>query len=137
MEHANESSLFEQLGGEAGIGAWVDRFYDRIAAHPLLAPLFPDDLGLSKEKQAAFFVQFFGGPPRYNERFGQPWLRYRHRHVRIGPAERDAWLSLALEALREGGAEAALVEQVEARLAPMAENMVNHHPEKRDSYYFN
>ena len=44
----------------------------------------------------AFFVEFFGGPPLYSERYGQPFLRFRHRKVKIGQPERDAWMALLM-----------------------------------------
>ncbi|MBI3992013.1 MAG: globin [Candidatus Lambdaproteobacteria bacterium] len=137
MAETPPAPLMGALGGEAGIRAWVDRFYDAIAAHALLAPLFPPDLSPSRDKQFAFFVQFFGGPPLYEQRYGKAFLRFKHRHVRIGAPERDAWMELLLSALRDGGAAADLVDQVEARVAPLANAMINHHPEKQDAYFFN
>lgn len=134
---APAAPLIEALGGEAGIHAWVERFYARIGADPLLAPLFPADLAESREKQYAFFVQLFGGPPLYEQRYGKAFLRFKHRHARIGRAERDAWMSHLLQALREGGATLAVLSAVISRVAPLADAMINHHPERKDAYYFN
>jgi hemoglobin len=126
----------QRLGGEVGIARWVERFYAKVAQEPLLAPMFPD-LERAREKQEAYFVEFFGGPKRYTERHGKAFLRYKHRHLRIGRPERDAWMRLALESLREAlDADAALVEAVERRLAPIADAMVNHDPQRHDAYYF-
>lgn len=137
MSESETRGAFERLGGEAGIRAWVDRFYGRIARHPLLAGLFPADLSESRDKQFAFLVQFFGGPPLYNERYGRPFLRFLHRHVRIGPAERDAWMEALLASLRETVDDEAMIGHVERKIAPIADNMVNHHPGRTDAYYFN
>ena len=137
MAETPPAPLLDALGGEAGIRAWVNRFYDAIAAHDLLAPLFSRDIAESREKQFAYFVQFFGGAPLYEQRYGKAFLRFKHRHVRIGPPERDAWMGLLLAALRAGGAAEELVAQVQARMAPLANAMINHHPEKQDAYYFN
>ncbi len=137
MAHENKAPLIDALGGEDGIHAWVERFYDSIATDALLAPLFPRDLRASREKQFAFFVQHFGGAPLYEQRYGKAFLRYKHRHVRIGRPERDAWMALVLAALRATGASEQVVAAVEARLAPLADAMINHHAEQRDAYYFN
>ena len=126
-----------RLGGEPGIRRWVDRFYDKVAADPRLAPLFPKDLTASRDKQAAYFVEFFGGPPLYTQAHGPPYLRFKHRKAKIGRPERDAWMELLTESLREETGDEALVEAVAARVGPIADHMVNHHPEKKDAQFFN
>ena len=125
------------LGGEPGIRRWVDRFYDQVPADPLLAPLFPPDLTASRDKQAAFFVEFFGGPPLYTQQHGPAFLRFKHRKAKIGVPERDAWMRLMLSSLREQGADEDLIARVKERLDPVATHMINYHPEQKDAYYFN
>jgi hemoglobin len=96
-------TLFERVGGAPFFTDLVNRFYLGVAGDPLLRPLYPDDLAESAEHLALFLVQYWGGPPTYNERRGHPRLRMRHAPFVIGPAERDAWLrhiSGALEELR-------------------------------------
>src|SRR3989304_5382204 len=101
MIAGDETSVLERLGGEEAVQRCVTAFYDAIARDPLLAPLFSSDLTLRREQQFAFFVQFLGGPARYSEAFGRPFLRYLHRKVRNGQEERDAWMRLLLQSLRE------------------------------------
>ena len=137
MENPKPAPLLEELGGEAGIQRWMERFYERIAAHELLAPLFTADITVSRDKQVAFMTEFFGGPPRYSERYGKAFLRFKHRHLRIGRPERDAWMGLLMTTLKETGAEQPLAAEVERRVTPLADAMINHHPEKKDAYYFN
>ena len=79
----------------------VDNFYDRVAADPLLRPLFPPGFREPKERLALFLAQYFGGPAIYSEQRGHPRLRMRHLPFRIGRAERDAWLGHMLAALEE------------------------------------
>ena len=139
---SNETSaakppLVERLGGEAGIRQWVDRFYDAVPDDPVLAPLFPEDLTVSREKQGAYFLEFFGGPPAYSQTFGRPFMRYLHRNVKIGQAERDAWMEGMMAALRAEQNDAELLGAVAERLGPMATQMINHHPARKDSYFFN
>lgn len=100
-ETSATSPDLERLGGEAGIRRWVDRFYDQVPASPLLGLLFPPDLTGSRDKQWAFFVEFFGGTPLYTERYGPAFLRFKHRKARIGQLERDAWMDLMLASLRQ------------------------------------
>lgn len=132
---AQQPLALERFGGEEGIARWVRRFYALVAEEPLLAPMF-DDLERARTKQEAYFVEFFGGPRRYTERYGRAFLRFKHRQFRIGRPERDAWMRLALASLRETGADEALVAAVESKLAPIADAMINHDPERHDAYYF-
>jgi hemoglobin len=80
------------VNGEKFFVDLVDRFYLGVAGDPLLRPLYPDDLTEPKRHLALFLVQYWGGPPTYNEERGHPRLRMRHVPFVIGPAERDAWL---------------------------------------------
>jgi hemoglobin len=137
MQSPRPTPFLERLGGAPGIRRWVERFYDKVAKHPLLGPLFPRDLRESREKQFRYFVEFFGGPPLYTEAHGPPYLRFKHRKVKIGEPERDAWLALLLESLREETSDESLVGEVAARVTPIANAMVNHHPSRKDAYYFN
>ena len=137
MTEKTQTTLIERLGGEAAVRSWMERFYGGIARHSLLAPLFPADLAGSTKRQFAFFVQFLGGAPLYNERYGMPFLRYLHRKVRIGRPERDAWMELLIVSLREITTDSALIDEVERKVSPLADDMINHHPDKKDAYFFN
>jgi hemoglobin len=136
MTEHGAPTILERLGGAEGIRRWIWRFYDRVSQDGLLGPLFPADLTESRVKQAAFFIEFFGGPPEYTRRYGQAFLRFKHRRVTIGRPERDAWLAALVASLREQVAEADVVAEVERRIAPIATSMINHDPERKDAYYF-
>jgi hemoglobin len=79
--------------------ALVAAFYTRVERDPVLRPLYPADLADSRRHLALFLAQYFGGPTTYSEERGHPRLRMRHAHIRIGPAERDAWFSAMAAAL--------------------------------------
>ena len=85
-------ALFTRVGGEQFFTDLVDQFYLGIAGDPLLRPLYPDDLTEARSHLALFLMQYWGGPPTYNEQRGHPRLRMRHAPFVVGPAERDAWL---------------------------------------------
>jgi hemoglobin len=85
-------ALFDRVGGESFFVDLVDRFYLGVAGDPLLRPLYPDDLAESARHLSLFLMQYWGGPPTYNEQRGHPRLRMRHAPFVIGTGERDAWL---------------------------------------------
>ncbi len=94
-------SLYEAIGGDETFQRLVDAFYCRIEVDPFLRPLFPVDLTSGKEGQFLFLTQYFGGPQRYTERRGRPFLRMRHMPFAIGEQERDAWVAHMLAAIDE------------------------------------
>lgn len=74
--------------------ALVDRFYDGVAADPVLLRVYPepDDLTPARRRLTLFLAQYWGGPTTYSEERGHPRLRMRHAPFAIGPDERDHWL---------------------------------------------
>jgi len=87
---------FERFGGEPGVRALVDAFYDHMDLDEEFAgirKLHPETLDGSRDKLYWFLCGGLGGPSHYIERFGHPKLRMRHLPFAIGEAERDAWLA--------------------------------------------
>ena len=70
-----EQTPYEAIGGEETVARAGGRFYKRVARHPDLAPIFPEDLTETRKKQYAFLTQFFGGPPLFSAQYGPPMLR--------------------------------------------------------------
>lgn len=118
-------SLYERVGPEA-LSALVTRFYALVAQDPDLAPIFPDDLTVTAQKQLAFLTGFLGGPPLYHQTYGPPRLRARHLPHAITPTRGRAWLACMDAALQDtpqiGQAEA---RELHAALARVAAHMVN------------
>lgn len=54
-------SLYEALGGDRSLRLIVEAFYPKVQAHPLLGPLFPEDINPVMEKQHMFLTQFLEG----------------------------------------------------------------------------
>ena len=95
-------TFYQAVGGEETFRRLVARFYQGVAADPLLRPLYPsEDLASAEERLRLFLIQYWGGPPTYSERRGHPALRMRHARFAIGPAQRDAWLRHMNEAIDE------------------------------------
>lgn len=103
------------LGGDAGVRALVDRFYDLMDLEPAYAELralHPAHLEGSRDKLHWFLSGWLGGPQLYMERFGHPRLRARHLPFTIGVKERDQWLACMLQAMQEQGIEEGLRERL-------------------------
>lgn len=125
------SALYEAVGGMAFFERLVGRFYDGVAADPVLLRLYPDrdDLAGARRRLTLFLAQYWGGPTTYSDERGHPRLRGRHFAFEIGPAERDHWLLRMREAMRDVAAEEALpselVERMDAYFEVAAEAMRN------------
>lgn len=108
-------SVFETIGGEQGVRALVDRFYDLMALDERFAgirAMHPVNLDSSRDKLFWFLCGWLGGPDHYQSRFGHPRLRARHLPFPIGSAERDQWLLCMAEAMRDQGIEAPLFDRL-------------------------
>jgi hemoglobin len=118
-------TLYEQIGGEETVRALVEAFYPKVQAHPLLAPLFPENIRPVMEKQFMFLTQFLGGPPLYSEVHGTPMLRARHLPFPITRQRSEAWLACMKTAMEEVGIDGIAGEQMWNRLVMTAFHMVN------------
>ncbi|MEQ4618782.1 MAG: group II truncated hemoglobin [Corticimicrobacter sp.] len=99
-------SLFDEMGGEAGIRALVDRFYDLMDLESDLQALratHGPSLDQARDRLFWFLCGYTGGPNHYIERFGHPRLRARHLPFSIGRAERDQWVVCMGRAMQEQG----------------------------------
>jgi hemoglobin len=123
-------TFYEAVGGEETFTRLVHRFYEEVAADPMLRPVYPaKDLGPAEEHLRLFLIQYWGGPSTYNELRGHPRLRMRHVRFRIGEAERDAWLRHMRTALDEIDLDPALDAQLWDYLVMAAHSLVNAVPE--------
>jgi hemoglobin len=121
-------SLYEMLGGEAGLRSLVDRFYDLMDSSPEAARIrsfHAKSLKGSREKLFMFLSGWSGGPQLYIEKFGHPRLRMRHMPFSIGATERDQWLWCMNKALEEGGLDPRVVKYLKERFAETADFMRN------------
>jgi len=122
------SSPFEPLGGEAGVRALVDRFYDLMDSLPevkVIRDLHPADLSESREKFFLFLCGWLGGPQLYVQRYGHPRLRARHMPFPIGDSERDQWLLCMKQTLEEQIDDERLRSQLMSAFTQTANHMRN------------
>src|SRR6202167_4757667 len=125
-ENGAPVSFYEAVGGRETFTRLVRRFYEEVAADPVLRPVYPtEDLGPAEEHLRLFLIQYWGGPPTYNELRGHPRLRMRHVRFRIGEIERDLWLRHMRTALDELDLPAPLDEQLWDYLVMAAHSLVN------------
>mgnify|MGYP002777309782 CR=1 FL=1 len=88
-----QSTFFEQVGGHATFDRLVRRFYEGVAADPVLKPMYPeDDMEGAIWRLTAFLEQYWGGPATYSQQRGHPRLRMRHTPFHVNPDARDRWL---------------------------------------------
>lgn len=121
-------TLFERVGGRPFFDALTRRFYEGVAADPVLSRLYPsepEELEAARVHLELFLVQYWGGPDEYNQRRGHPRLRMRHAPFAIGPAERDAWVEHMTEAVRTAGLSPLDEMQMLSYLTTAADHLIN------------
>lgn len=101
MKGDTRMELYEYIGGASTVRNIVDAFYPKVLAHPLLKPIFPNDINSLIEKQYQFLTQFFGGPALYTVQHGHPMMRARHLPFPITPQRAEAWLDCMQRTLDE------------------------------------
>ena len=114
-DDATALTPFLRLGGEPGVRALVDRFYDLMDLEPAFAgirALHPATLDGSRDKLFWFLCGWLGGPDHYIARFGHPRLRARHLPYAIGIAERDQWLVCMQQAMQEQAIDQTLAQRL-------------------------
>ena len=100
-------TLFDRVGGEDFFTGLVDAFYRYVGDVSELRALYPEELAGPRERLAAFLIQYFGGPRRYEALRGEPRLRLRHVEFPIDTAMRDRWVACMAAAIAESGVEGA------------------------------
>jgi hemoglobin len=119
-------SYYERIGGEAGIRALVQRFYQRMDERPDAATvraMHPPDLAESERKLQLFLTMWTGGPRTYMEERGHPMMRARHLPFAIDDAARDAWMACMTDALDETVADPTLRSDLHGAFQRLADHM--------------
>jgi hemoglobin len=84
--------------GEDRIAAMIEELYARLECSPIRS-MFADDMQGASKRSAAFFVGLLGGPPLYQQRYGNPAMRARHLPFAIDEPARLVWLGCFEEVL--------------------------------------
>ena len=115
---------YEELGAEK-LSELMHAFYARVAKHPQLIPIFPEDFTETIRKQIQFQTQYLGGPNYYTEEHGHPMMRARHINFKITPDRAQAWLECMTEAMDEVSLDEKFRKTYFQRLAMTAHHMIN------------
>ena len=119
------SQLHDTLG-EPAIRRLVHCFYRRVREDDLIGKMYPPgDWDGAEKRLADFIVYRFGGPPVYIEERGHPRLRARHFPFSIGVPERDRWLELMGQAMREVEVPESIAPTIGLFFAQVADSMRN------------
>lgn len=122
--------LYDRVGGEAGIRALVETFYDIIEKEPegqVLHLLHMRGQGVahSRIEQFNFLSGFLGGPRLYVEKYGHSDVRQMHEHVEIDAEARDTWLKCMRIAIDRVGLDAEVKAALMAHFEPVAAKLKN------------
>ena len=119
-------SLFDAAAGMPFFEALVGRFYESVAADPVLRRVYPEpDLSGAQHRLTLFLAQYWGGPTTYNDERGHPRLRLRHFPFEIGSLERDRWLVHMREAIAWAQPAPEIAERLQQYFDVAAEAMRN------------
>ncbi|MFJ8234584.1 globin [Ureibacillus sp. NPDC094379] len=124
---------YEELGAEK-LAELLRAFYKRVAKHPKLRPIFPEDLTETLRKQIQFQTQFLGGPNLYTDEHGHPMMRARHMPFKITPERAQAWLECMSEAMDEVELVGKFREVYYQRLVMTAQHMINSPDEDEEGF---
>lgn len=128
MSDKQPHTPYDAIGGDRGIRALVDHFYDLMDELPETAhirAMHPADLSESRDKLYEFLSGWFGGPPLYMEKRGHPRLRARHLPFPVDEAARDQWLLCMNRALDDAGLDTMMTTALKQSFFNMANHMRN------------
>ncbi len=95
-------SMYEDIGGVAGLRLLSTAFYERVLADDLLAPVFAHFTPAHVEHVAVWLAEVFGGPADFSARLGgHQALLSSHLGLEIRDEHRQRWLQLMAGAIIE------------------------------------
>ena len=123
-----EVTPYEMIGGEEGVKALANRFYDIMETDPAAKELYdihPLPLDKIREKFFEFLSGWLGGPGLFEEKYGHPRLRARHMPFTVNQTMRDQWMYCMEKALREEVDNPRLRASLQSSFAQLATHMIN------------
>jgi hemoglobin len=95
-----DATLYQQIGGAAGIARLVEIFYSKVLADPELSGFFANvEMAKLRRMQAELFSAALGGPQRYSGRS----MVEAHRHLQIGLHDYQRFVRHLFETLDAAG----------------------------------
>ncbi|MBV9514038.1 MAG: group 1 truncated hemoglobin [Mycobacteriaceae bacterium] len=115
------STVYEQIGGAEALETVVEDFYDRVLGDAELVGFFSGtNMGRLKGKQVEFFSAALGGPGPY----AGASMRRVHQGRGITMHHFDLVAGHLSDSLGAAGVPPAIVEQIVAAIAPLADDIV-------------
>ncbi|WP_423998976.1 group I truncated hemoglobin [Haloarcula salina] len=117
-----EDTLYDRLGGDEGLEAVVDDFYERVLADDDLRGYFDDtDVEALREHQRSFLSMVTGGPATYD---GDD-MRAAHAHLDLSAGDFEAVAGHLDDALRSAGVSAADRDAVLSAVSNLEDDVLN------------
>lgn|SRR5450830_1806833 len=123
-------TLYNLVGGDAGVKKLVQVFYDIVETNPEghklhLLHLRGNGVAHSRVEQFNFLSGFLGGPKLYVEQHGHSNVRTMHEHIAITSESKDIWLKCMSMAIDAIGMEASTKDKLMNNFTVAAERLVN------------
>lgn len=122
MSDTNETdSLWDRIGGQAGVDALLTAFYDRVLADPDLAPFFEHvPMDRLRRMQREFFSTALGGPLSYS---GRP-LAHVHHGLGIKPGHVQLFVDHLMDTLKGTDLEKEDIDYIYDRIHIQADEVI-------------
>jgi hemoglobin len=103
MTTINVPTLFEWIGGSEALEKLFQRFYERVPADPVLAPVFAQMSPEHFRTVAHFVAEVLGGPPLYSgdQHRGHSTMVAKHLTRHLTNTQRKRWMDLLLDTADE------------------------------------
>lgn len=119
--------IYELLGGQQGLQALAETFYDLMDSLPEAGPIramHPENLEKTKENFTLFICGWLGGPPLYKEKFGSVDLTSIHSPFDIDTEKKDMWLQCMQKTLEKHSLDATVRDYLLKRFQAPASKIV-------------
>lgn len=103
MNDTSTATPYAMLGGEPGVRALAQAFYEAMDALPqaqTIRAMHGASLEEIQEKLFEYLSGWLGGPRLYDQKYGSVCIGHAHAPYAIGRAERDQWLACMEVALQ-------------------------------------
>ena len=101
----SQTTLYERLGGEAGLTALVDKYLEILRSNPAYAALssrYVNGMAHYRARMLEYLTGWFGGPVLYAQKHGLPCLRENHQRIHELQVETNDGKQLTAFAKGEG-----------------------------------
>jgi len=121
MKNTIPTTLYEQLGGQEGIGRVVERFYEKVLADERINHFFArTDMDKQRRHQTLFISWVTGGPNQYTGK----GMTKAHEGMNLQEEHFQAVAENLVSSLQEFGVGAGQIQQVVDKLLSMKDDIL-------------